>query len=67
MQGLDLALTEISSFWISLVEARGVEPLSENSSELPSTGVVRSHFSPAAAERTRLLQGSVFIRDRYKR
>jgi hypothetical protein len=67
MQGLDLALTEISSFWISLVEARGIEPLSENSSELLSTGVVRSIFSPVPGERTNPVQGSVFFRDRYKR
>jgi len=50
-----------------MVEARGIEPLSENSSELLSTGVFRSFISPASAKRTKPIQGSVFMPDRYKR
>ena len=48
------------------MEARGVEPLSENRSIKLSTGVFRSYLSQAVPVRTRKRLSSTFIRDRYK-
>lgn len=48
-----------------VVEATGVEPVSENPSERLSTGVSGSLISPAHPKPAKNARGSLFIHDRY--
>ncbi len=65
VQTLFLQRTECSDY-PSMVEARGVEPLSENPFTQLSPGAANLKISPHSVKMAKRRLGSLFMRDRYR-